>query len=307
MSQGDQKSHINQEQKDKMLDDLESLSKMLDEDLEDDEDTQVIPEDIPVLKSFVDDVPVLNESLEEAPPKPAPAPVSPNPEPPTLQETDSIDLNAAKFSTHPVSRPAVGSGAALDMSFLDKDPLDISERVRSYRDKGDIAPPLPQHQAMQPPAQPAQSAPAQTTPTHAAPSVPVVAEATATEVAKADSRAEEVTRPLNRFQTTSKTENPFLPRSTLDKIRENHAWEQNRDRDRENDASAQLRRLLQDNPLNKVTFDANSKEAQALRQKASQMVNEVIRANMPRLEAELRMKLEQEVDRMFKEIKKNPR
>ena len=66
-------------------------------------------------------------------------------------------------------------------------------------------------------------------------------------------------------------------------------------------------KLLQDNPLNKVTFDANSKEAQVLRQKASQLVNEVIRANMPRLEAELRMKLEQEVDRMFKEIKKNPR
>jgi len=34
------------------------------------------------------------------------------------------------------------------------------------------------------------------------------------------------------------------------------------------------------------------------------MVNEVIRANMPRLEAELRLKLEQEVDRMFKDIKK---
>lgn len=306
MSQGDQKSLINQEQKDKMLDDLESLSKMLDEDLEDEEEVRIVPEDIPVLKSFVDEVPVLNETLEEAPANVEPAqPSGEDQEPPTLQETDSIDLNAAKFSTHPVSRPTVGSGAALDMSFLDKDPLDISERVRSYRERGDA---------------PAAAAPAPAAPEIAKPAPMVSAQAsvaapmptpapTPVEPSEtpANSKAEDVTKPLNRFQPTNKSENPFLPRSTLDKIRENHAWEQNRDRDRENDASAQLRRLLQDTPLNKVTFDANSKEAQVLRQKASQLVNEVIRANMPRLEAELRMKLEQEVDRMFKEIKKNPR
>ncbi|HVL00068.1 MAG TPA: hypothetical protein VM553_09650 [Dongiaceae bacterium] len=108
--------------------------------------------------------------------------------------------------------------------------------------------------------------------------------------------AASITQPLNRFQTTSKNENPFLPKSTLDKIRENH----------QNDASAELRKLIQTNPLNKLSFDATpgSKEYQALRQKASQLVNEVIRANMPRMEAELRMKLEQEVDRMFKDIRK---
>ena len=303
MSQGDQKSLINQEQKDKMLDDLESLSKMLDEDLEDEEETRVIPEDIPVLKSFVDEVPVLNETLEEEPVKVEPEPLGQAQEPPTLQETDTIDREAAKFSTHPVSRPSVGSGAALDMSFLDKDPLDISERVRSYRQQGDA--PAPEVMPTPAPTIPVPPAPAAETKAAPAPTTAVAAAVNAPD--KSESKAEEITRPLNRFQTTNKTENPFLPRSTLDKIRENHAWEQNRDRDRENDASAQLRRLLQDNPLNKVTFDANSKEAQALRQKASQMVNDVIRANMPRLEAELRMKLEQEVDRMFKEIKKNPR
>ena len=305
MSQGDQKSLINQEQKDKMLDDLESLSKMLDEDLEDEEETRVIPEDIPVLKSFVDEVPVLSETLEEEPAKVEPVAPSQDQEPPTLQETDSIDLNAAKFSTHPVSRPAVGAGAALDMSFLDKDPLDISERVRSYRERGDT--PVATNSV---PAAPEVAKPAPMAANHTPAAAPMPTPTTAPVVppeAPIASKAEEVTKPLNRFQPTNKSENPFLPRSTLDKIRENHAWEQNRDRDRENDASAQLRRLLQDNPLNKVTFDANSKEAQVLRQKASQLVNEVIRANMPRLEAELRMKLEQEVDRMFKEIKKNPR
>ncbi len=285
MSQGDQKSLINQKQKDKMLDDLESLSQMLDEDQAEEGDAKIVPEDIPVLKSFVEEVPVLNESaVEEPEDKPASQDDS---EPPTLQDTDTIDLDAANFSTHPVSRPTVGSGDGLDMSFLDKDPLDISERVRSYREKGDVkeepvaAKPEPAPQAEAPRTEPPVSKPA------------------------AESKADEVTSPLNRFQPSNKAENPFLPRSTLDKIRENHAWEKNRDTD--NDASAQLRKLLQDNPLNKVSFDPNSKEVQALRQKASQLVNEVIRANLPRLEAELRMKLEQEVDRMFKEIKKNPR
>ena len=299
-----------------MLDDLESLSKMLDEDLEDEEDTRVIPEDIPVLKSFVDEVPVLSETHEDDPAEKAPEPNSSDPEPPMLQETDTIDLKAGQFSTHPVSRPAVGSGAALDMSFLDKDPLDISERVRSYRERGDSPAPstVPESGSPAPAANPEAAAKerAMRAPNSVpAPNPAVAASQTAAAYpapeAGKDTRAEDVTKPLNRFQPANKTENPFLPRSTLDKIRENHAWEQNRDRDRDNDASAQLRRLLQDTPLNKVSFDANSKEAQALRQKASQLVNEVIRANMPRLEAELRMKLEQEVDRMFKEIKKNPR
>ena len=287
MSQGDQKSLINQEEKDKMLDDLESLSQMLDEDLGDESEAQVIPEDIPVRKSFVDEVPVLNESADEEPPTVEPEAEQDDSEPPTLQASDSIDLNAASFNTHPAGRPIAAADGNLDMSFLDKDPLDISDRVRSYKQQDGST-----------------SSTAASNPVPAA--APVKAEPPEEKkpVEQDLTKAEDVTRPLNRFQTSASTENPFLPRSTLDKIRENHAWEQNRGQD--NDASAQLRKLLQDNPLNKVTFDATSKEAQALRQKASQLVNEVIRANMPRLEAELRMKLEQEVDRMFKEIKKNP-
>jgi len=288
MSQGDQKSLINQEEKDKMLDDLESLSQMLDDDPDAEADSQIIPEDIPVLKSFVDDVPVLNESMdndaEEEPPAADSEAGAGDAEPPTLQATDTIDLNAASFNTHPAGHNNSGRQQALDMSFLDKDPLDISERVRSYRQNNTQGSVAESHPTVAPAAEKAEPI---------APNPPQPA------------KAEEVTRPLNRFQTSSGSENPFLPRSTLDKIRENHAWEQNRGQD--NDASAQLRKLLQDNPLNRVTFDTGSKEAQALRQKASQLVNEVIRANMPRLEAELRMKLEQEVDRMFKEIKKNPR
>lgn len=289
MSQGDPKSLINQKDKEKMLDDLESLSRMLDEEADEDEDTRVIPEDIPVLKSFVDDVPVLSETLDEDDDDTAPS--TSNSEPPILQPTDSVDLNAANFNTIPVNRPPASAGDKLDMSFLDKDPLDISDRVKNYR--GGEA------------SKTASAAPAPTPSTTPIPATAKPAEIKP-ELAQPDSNnGAEATRPLNRFQSSAGTENPFLPRSTLDKIRESHAWQQSRsDTD---DASAQLRKLLQDNPLNKLTFDPNSKEVQALRQKASQMVNDVIRANMPRLEAELRMKLEQEVDRMFKEIKKNPR
>ena len=114
----------------------------------------------------------------------------------------------------------------------------------------------------------------------------------------------EAVKPLERFQPQPDGENPFLPRSTLNKIRENHARESRFS----DDASTELRKLLQENPLNKLSFESsnnNSKEFRDLRQKASQMVNEVIRASMPRLEAELRMKLEQEVDRLFKDAKKN--
>jgi hypothetical protein len=262
MSQGDQKTPTNQQEKDKVLDELESLSKMLDEEVDDDIDDRTIPEDIPVLKSFVDDVPVLSETLDE-----------PDPGTTNAQPTDSVDRNAATFSTSPAGNPSK-PGDNLDMSFLDKDPLEISERVRNYNKAptANTAPPTDTESEQRP--------------------------------EPAITKADDITKPLNRFQPTSRAENPFLPRSTLDKIRENHAWEQNQG----DDASSQLRKLIQDNPLNKVTFDSNnsSKELQALRQKASQLVNEVIRSNMPRLEAELRMKLEQEVDRMFKEIKKNP-
>lgn len=343
MNHGD-KNHLKQQEKQKMLDELESLSRLLDEELDDelDEPSRPIPEDIPVLKSFVDDVPVLNERfIEELTPVP-------------VQKTDSVDKNAGQFRTLPNTR----TSGQLDVSFLDKDPLEISAAVRQHKQAPDLAiptldaieeltpppriapveapkptpvAPRPEPEIARPAAHPtpatvqaARPAPAATaesftnkpaaplnTPRPASPippsvsasfmpgaaskPAPVAPAPVETPVAKPMTAAS-VTQPLSRFQTGTKTENPFLPKSTLDKIRENHA----------NDASSELRKLIENNPLQKLSFDMapNSREYQQLRQKASQMVNEVIRANMPRLEAELRLKLEQDVDRMFKELKK---
>lgn len=398
MNHGDSKPTLKQQEKKNMLDELESLSRMLDDDLDldDDKPGRPIPEDIPVLKSFVDDVPVLSERFLEdddfveppvvtAPVIPAqPAHFSATPstafsstspaatkapeyrEPPQLREpartadipvarpastpapqqkTDSLDLDAARFNTI----PTLEFNGRLDDSFLDNDPLEISAAVRHHRTTPDGRPDgLPEQAVPEAPvlressaASPMPAAPRQTTPPPARPTVaepgarvqpavqpavqptaarpdpvfaPVVPAAaakaasvtapapppsspTSTPATPAQHTAASVTQPLTRFQTTNKSENPFLPKSTLDRIRENH---------QQYDASAELRKLLQNNPLNKLSFDASagSKEYQALRQKASQLVNEVIRANMPRMEAELRMKLEQEVDRMFKEIRK---
>ncbi len=358
MNHGDSKPTLKQQEKKNMLDELESLSRMLDDDLDldDDKPGRPIPEDIPVLKSFVDDVPVLSERFVEdddfiEPPvltaPPVLQPVSPAP---TLrpQQTDSLDQSAARFNTI----PTLEFSGRLDDSFLDNDPLEISAAVRQHRTAPD-APLQRENSAAKPAPQPMSPAPAQPAaadtshrlppqappsvqstvarpqpvvpastheapvaarpagvstpvppaPAHHAPashtpvtSAPVIS-APASTATPAQHTAASVTQPLTRFQTGNKSENPFLPKSTLDKIRENH---------QAYDASAELRKLIQTNPLQKLSFDASpsSKEYQALRQKASQLVNEVIRANMPRMEAELRMKLEQEVDRMFKEIRK---
>lgn len=240
-----------------MLDELKSLSDMLDDDFDEDTPSRPISEDIPVLKSFVEDVPVLNESPEESKAPPL----------------DTVDRDGATFSTSPASGFNKGS---LDMSFLDKDPLEISEQIRNRNN----------------PDKPASANPSA---------------AAALSTAEPNKPIQKPAQSPPQSQAQS-TENPFLPRSTLDKLRESHNRSSNRTRpaDNSSDASAQLRQLLQDNPLNKLSFELNpsSREYQALRQKASQMVNEVIRANMHRLEAELRMKLEQEVDRMFKDAKK---
>jgi hypothetical protein len=330
MNHGD-KPNLKHQEKQKMLDELESLSRLLDEELDDelDEPSRPIPEDIPVLKSFVDDVPVLNERfIEELTPVPAPVPV---------QRTDSVDKNAGQFRTLPNTR----NSGQLDVSFLDKDPLEISAAVRQHKQVPDLE--IPTLDAVEDRVPPPRTAPAPAvkaapveTPRHASletaksastetpksaantprPASPIPPSVSASFMPGATSKpapapvapapvepppakpmtAASVTQPLSRFQTAGKSENPFLPKSTLDKIRENHA----------NDASSELRKLIENNPLQKLSFDMapNSREYQQLRQKASQMVNEVIRANMPRLEAELRLKLEQDVDRMFKELKK---
>ncbi len=301
MSQGEHKPESVEQEKEKMLDELESLSRMLDDDKDDDieEDSRPVPEDIPILKSFVDDVPVLNDSLLEEPSSdidsaeevesPTVENSAGNSEPPTLeaQPSDSLDRNAGTFSTMAMSS-APRSPDKLDMSFLDKDPLEISDQVRNRNVPQLDAGKLDTEYKKDSTTKPVESVPAADKP------------------ATTPTAAELVTKPLDSFQARSAGENPFLPRSTLEKIRENHSKDYRiSDSD---DASAQLRKLIQENPLNKVSFDggANSKEFRDLRQKASQMVNEIIRANLPRLEAELRMKLEQEVDRLFKDVKKNP-
>ena len=297
MSQGDQKSAIDQQEKDKMLDDLESLSQMLDDEDAIDDDDAAVPEDIPILKSFVDDVPVLNDSLLEDQ-------VANKEDQVEDQPSDSLDRNAGSFSTTPVSSDK------LDMSFLDKDPLEISAGVRNRQIPAVQAKSVPPESAPQKPLpDKADSPKAEATPKHAPSPAAVQAEPIQADSTQANSAHEgaampEAVKPLERFQPQPGGENPFLPRSTLNKIRENHARESRFS----DDASTELRKLLQENPLNKLSFESsnnNSKEFRDLRQKASQMVNEVIRASMPRLEAELRMKLEQEVDRLFKDAKKN--
>lgn len=317
MNHSDSTPAPKQQEKQSMLDELESLSRMLedDPDLEIDTPRRPIPDDIPVLKSFVDDVPVLSERFEvDEPVLTAPRTAAKHPEP----EPEDFDLDLPELSEAIVSPPRPTEAATpafhgrLDDSFLDNDPLEISSAVRQQR-TAPAAPVLAAAAAA--PAVMAVALPERPAPVVASNPAPVAAPAaapnpapperprptpvtpSATPQAAAPHTAASVTQPLNRFQSAGKNENPFLPKSTLDKIRENH---------QAYDASAELRKLIQTNPLNKLSFDATpgSKEYQALRQKASQLVNEVIRANMPRLEAELRMKLEQEVDRMFKETRK---
>ena len=216
MSDHRSKPDPNNPSKSDLLHDLEDLSGMLDDD--DDIERELTQpydlEDLPVLKSFVEDVPTLNEALTDD---------SANPHPPA----------------QPI--PPTASGP-LDDSFVDDDPLAISPSVRQQR---------------------ASHTAAATAPTAA---------------------------------LTSKGDNPFLPKSTLDRIRSGTA-------PLENKASQELRDLVKQRAL--PNFSTNSKEYQALRNDASKMVNEVIKLFIPRMEAELRMRLEQEIDEFLKELRKN--
>lgn len=124
MNRGDQNPHKNQKDKDKMLDELESLSKMLEEDRPRRfAQEKVLPQDIPILKSFVGDVPTLSDSLEASEP-----PIDQNATKldsysEAVDTIDSIDNSAATFTTAPVSS-AFDQGTqspepTLDVSFLD--------------------------------------------------------------------------------------------------------------------------------------------------------------------------------------------
>lgn len=197
---------LDTQQRKKMLNELESLSGILDAEEEKPEF-----DDLPVLKSFVEDVPVLNDR---------------------------------------VSQPAT------DTSFIDNDPLAISDAVRR------------QHSG-------------EPEPEAVIPTAPVAPQA------RAKSEYE-------RFKEQHFEDAALSAKTAAEKQREPR-----------NDAAEELRRLLNSPSGGKPRFDKDpsSREYQQLRQKATQVVNEIIKSYLPRIEAELRMKLETEVDRILKDSK----
>lgn len=206
MNEEHRKPGLKKSAKANLLNDLEDLSGMLDEDSARIEKELTQPydlEDLPVLKSFVEDVPTLSESLESK-----------------AESADDPD-----------------------------DPLAISPEVRQKA----------QNASGQP--QPAEAP----TLTNAAPQV--------------------------------SKDNPFLPKSTLEKLNKEVTQPV------ETQASQELRNLVKQRSL--PNFSPNSKEYQALRNDASKMVNEVIKLFIPRMEAELRMRLEKEIDQYLNELRKN--
>lgn len=227
---GSHRNALPADRKKPLLDELESLNDMLSPD--DEQEADGLLEDLPVIKSFVEDVPILQDRLSEH---------NDTSVPPTAGTTTATNNTS--------------SAATSDHRFLDDDPLAISEAVRA-RQKGQPAPePTPPEPAT-PPAQ-------------------------------------------RRFSSPRPTgENPFLPKSAMDKLRDA----------KEDSASAQLRDLLR-KPSKLPTFnsDPNSAEYKALRQKATQLVSEIVKAHLPKIEAELRMRLETEVDAMFKSLRDQQR
>lgn len=176
MNRGEQDSYKNQQDKDNMLDELESLSKMLEENKPRRRASDTpISQDIPILKSFVEDVPTLSDSLEGTEPN-----------------ADTIDNSAATFTTSPLGPDYEGSVSVQDTK------LDVS----------------------------------------------------------------------------------FLNNPAIS-----------------GNLSAEFQQQLVDGVNDTVLHD--------LQEKAGPLVDALVKANLPRLEAELRMKLEQEVDRLLSTIKKN--
>lgn len=197
---------LDPQQRKKMLNELESLSGILDA-----EEEKPKFDDLPVLKSFVEDVPVLNDRVGQS---------------------------------------------STDTSFIDNDPLAISDAVRRQHSGAPVPEPVPP---------PMPTAPPQT---------------------RAKSEYE-------RFKEQHFEDAPLAKNAT------------EKQREPRNDAAEELRRLLNSPSGGKPRFDKDpsNREYQQLRQKASQVVNEIIKSYMPRIEAELRMKLETEVDRILKDSK----
>ena len=239
MNEQYRKSGLKQEDKRNLLNELEDLSGMLDDDGVKIEPELTQPydlEDLPVLKSFVEDVPTLNQSMSESNNK----------------------------------EPGTSGKASVDDSFVDDDPLAISSAVRQQRTS---------------------SAPIDTA------NVPTL-DPLASPLVGSNGTAQQSSNPTSSPNPSEpKSDNPFLPKSTLERLK-NEASNVT-----ESAVSQELRNLVKQRSL--PNFDTNSKEYQALRNQASKMVNEVIKSFLPRLEAELRMKLENEVDTYLKELRKN--
>lgn len=237
---------IKTDEQKRLLDELESINDMLDFDEDDyDPDAPGKFDDLPVLKSFVEDVPMLSDRLVKAEKE---VELTPNPE----------------TSSPTILPPFPGTQGRTDDSFVDRDPLDISDAVRHLRSGA----------PSEPPSQPEPSKPA---------ARPVNAQGT----------------PVSRFsgKVQPASDNPFLPQATLDRLRDSKAGDS---------ASQELRDLIRKPSSKAPTFnaDANSKEYKELRDKASRLVNELVKSYTPRIESELRMRLETEVDAIFKALRK---
>ncbi|CBL45739.1 hypothetical protein HDN1F_21560 [gamma proteobacterium HdN1] len=207
-------SPLDNKQRNKMLNELKSLSGILDS-----EEEKPAFDDLPVLKSFVEDVPILNDRIQH------------------------------------------------DRDFLDDDPLAISASVRQQHRAGTGEEPLEPNFHLDRNSD------------HAEPTG-----------ASSRARSEYERFRDQHFQSAARPTEKFATSKRLDA-------------EKPLDAGEELRKLLNAPSVGRPRFDLDptSQEYQKLRQKASLVVNDIIRASLPRLEAELRMKLETEVDRILKE------
>ena len=232
----------NKNESERLLSELESLNNTL-ENEQFDLDSEQQLDDLPVLKSFVEDVPILSDRI--------------------LKEEPETILAAPKSTQEREQEPTI-----------ENDPLAISDFVKQKRAAGLTANNYSQ--------QPKDAIP----PVEAAPITPtrpaIVAKTTNTP-------------PPEPAATGAKLENnPFLPQSAKDRIR-----------DHKNDASSELHQLLRQSA--KASFDDGhgSPEYQRPRSKASTAIDQIVKTHLPRLEAELRMRLEAEVDTMLREQNKD--
>ena len=241
-----------QNESERLLSELESLNNTLDNDPFDLDSEQQL-EDLPVLKSFVEDVPVLSEQV--------------------IKDDELQSPSAMKKESPPAHHQ--GNTSSEDTA----DPLAISDYVKQQR-AANLAS--------------TGNSPSPTPKTVAEPQIP---------------------HDANNTKSAALESNPFLPQSAKDRIRDNRSGATNNSVNstrtnassrvsNSSNASSELHALLRQSA--KATFDdgQGSPEYQRLREKASTVINEIVKIQLPRLEAELRMRLEAEVDAMIREQNK---